>query len=439
MKLHLPGTSKMFVAICTFALLSTVSKAQFSDYKPYPITVSPHESKDSVRGHFWGYMFGSYYDKIHADSSLRGNTQYSQIPKGGNAFSLQRLYLGYDYFFNKKYSVHAIIAHEENADDAYTQKIVIDPELNRSFYLKYAYMECDDIFKGSTLTLGVIPTPGFGITEEPFWGYRPIDRTIMDMKAITGSNDMGVNLGGRLWSKKDDSGNENACVGYNFMVGNGTGSVPDNFAILAVYTIWKKYYGDLYVRMLHDKLVLDLYGDGRTLELNPFHSSIITGRAFLGYKTKKFNIGVEYFKQTQHNMLMEMSGPGVPALGDTIDNIQSGFSIMAAAVLMNNKKTGDAELSAYARYDGYNPDVTYNPNVLYNGMQVAGISYFLANPITESYFVVGLDYAPIKQIHIMPNIWYDGITSRDNNLTALQKHDYDLVPRITFYYQFFKN
>src|ERR1700739_1021919 len=197
------------ISIVIFGLCN--SKAQFTDYNNYPGTVTPHESPDSTRGHFWGYMFGSYYTKLHCDSFQRGNTQYARIPVGSNAFSLQRIYLGYDYFFNKQFSVHAVMASEESADDNYVSSPTVDPKNNRSFYLKYANMEWANFLNtGLKLTVGLAPTPSFAITEEPFWGYRSIDRTIMDMKGVTGSNDMGVNLGGKLWSKKDDMGVENA-------------------------------------------------------------------------------------------------------------------------------------------------------------------------------------------------------------------------------------
>jgi hypothetical protein len=447
-------TKRVIIAICAFIMTLNISNAQFADFNNYPVTVTPHESPDSTRGHFWGYMFGSYFTKLHADSAPRGNTQYSQVPKGYNAFSLQRLYLGYDYFFNKQFSVHAVMASEENADNYYTSSPTIDPKSNRSFYLKYANMEWANFFNtGLKLSVGAITTPSFAITEEPFWGYRSIDRTIMDMKGITGSNDFGASIGGKLWSKKDDMGIENACVGFNFMVGNGTGAVPDLFS-LPVQTPWHKYYGDIYVKAFGDKLVLDLFGDGRTWEwqsvpgqVHDMHQYILTGRAFLGYKTKNFNVSIEYFQQTAYNTVSQVSGPGVPVQGDTVNNIQSGYSIMAAVVLMRDKSTNAPKLSLFARHDGYNPSVNFNPNITYlpGGMYINGSSYELQNPVKESYYVFGLDYQPIKQIHFMPNIWYSANTTSQYNTTNPtpatdnQKAGYDLVARITFYYQFFKN
>ncbi|HWY97907.1 MAG TPA: hypothetical protein VNY36_02370, partial [Bacteroidia bacterium] len=161
---------KVFAVLFSIVWICNILNAQFTDFRNYPLTVVPHESADSTRGHFWGYMFGSYYTKLHADSVGQGYSQYSQLPKGSNAFSLQRLYLGYDYFFNKQFSAHVVMAHEENADDAYTTSITVDQKNNRIFYLKYANIEWDNIFKGSRLSVGSITTPSFAITEEPFWG-----------------------------------------------------------------------------------------------------------------------------------------------------------------------------------------------------------------------------------------------------------------------------
>ncbi|HTB06825.1 MAG TPA: hypothetical protein VK806_07735 [Bacteroidia bacterium] len=451
MKINILSLPKSIVAILAFTLLCNISNAQFADFKNYPVTVDPHESADSTRGHFWGYMFGSYYTKVHGDSLNRGNTQYSVEPKGSNAFAIQRVYIGYDYFFNKQFSVHVVLAHEQTVDGKFTTANA-DQNYNPIFYLKYANMEWENVFNTHLkLTVGAITTPSFAITEEPFWGYRSIDRTVMDMKGITGSNDVGANIGGKIWRKKDDAGMETSCVGFNFMVGNSTGDISDIYGITADYTIWKKYYGDLYVKMLNDKLVLDIFGDGHTYAWTPIrgtnnelHQYELTGRVFLGYKAKNFNISAEYFEQIQKNMIAQLSGPGVPVEGDTVDNTQTGFSVMAAAVLMRDKKTGAPELSAFARVDGYNPQVNYNNKVTYNTgtFLVDGQTKDVINSVTESYFVVGFDYQPIKQIHLMPNIWYSGNTDRKYNnvpATAIEKMDYDMVLRITFYYQFFKN
>ncbi|HTA81347.1 MAG TPA: hypothetical protein VK783_00305 [Bacteroidia bacterium] len=439
------------VVIVIIIGLNSVS-AQFNDFLNYPLTVSPHESADSTRGHVWGYMFGSYYTKVHADSFKTQTTQYARLPVGSNAFSMERVYVGYDYFFNKNFSAHIVLAHEET-NDANIALATTNYKFTSIFFLKFANMEWKNIFKGSTLSAGLLATPSFDITEDPFWGYRSFDRSIMEMKGITNANDFGVNLGGKIWSKKDDVGIENACIGYNIMVGNSTGSVPDNSGITSAYTVWKKYYGDIYVKLLNDKLVLDFFMDGHTLQWHNTDSALdhaytITQRIFLGYKTKSFNISAEYFQQTQYNQMYVPSaaivpGSAIPVGGDTLqNNIQSGFSIMGAAVLMRDKTSGVPMLSIIARYDMFNPCVNFSATTTYQPVSVNSQSSAPYNSIKESYYVIGFDYQPIKQIHFMPNLWYDGITNRTNpdvTYTAREKADYDMVLRLTFYYQFFKN
>jgi hypothetical protein len=446
-------TTKTLAILFILLLGCTISNAQFADFVNYPVTVTPHESPDSARGHFWGYMFGSYFTKTHADSLQRGNTQYSQLAKGTNEFSIDRVYLGYDYFFNHQFSVHAVLAYEQTSDDAFSSVTSLS-NYQRTTYLKYANMEWANMFNtGLKLSIGAITTPSFAITEEPFWGYRSVDRTIMDMKGITGSNDVGANIGGKVWKQKDEAGTENACVGFNFMVGNSTGSIADEPGITGDYTTWKKYYGDIYFKAFHDKLILDLYADGHTFSWtslpvgHDLHQYEVTERAFLGYKIPNFNISAEYFRQLNYNMVDRVSGTDVYPGGDITDDIQAGVSIMSAVVIMRDPKTGAPQLSAFARYDFFNPFTEFNPNDTYQsgGILVAaeGKQVNLVNSIIEDYSVVGIDYQPIKQIHLMPNIWFDGIHDRGYNnvpdASPIQHYDYDLVYRITFYYQFFKN
>jgi len=50
-------------------------------------------------GKLWGYTFGDYAYKLHADSAQRGSLQYSKLPKNHNSFNFRRIYLGYDYQF----------------------------------------------------------------------------------------------------------------------------------------------------------------------------------------------------------------------------------------------------------------------------------------------------------------------------------------------------
>jgi NADPH-dependent 7-cyano-7-deazaguanine reductase QueF len=56
------------------------------------------------------------------------------------------------------------------------------------------------------------------------------------------------------------------------------------------------------------------------------------------------------------------------------------------------------------------------------------------NPnVKESFITVGVDYSPIKNVHILPNIWYQSFSNKNDNNN---NRDYDLVFRLTFYYSY---
>ncbi len=420
------------------------ASAQFNDFHNYPYTTTPSEKKDSTRGHVWGYTFGSAYDKMHADSInpsgksatnassplpgvKTGATQYSGVPTNFTAVSFQRIYLGYDYFFNNKFSIHMVLAHEE-LYDANISKDDIDNANNRTVFIKYCNFEWDNIFKGSNLIVGATVTPGFPITEEPFWGYRSLERTIMDMRGIVSSNDVGVNLGGKFWSDKDASGKEKACIGYNIMYGNGTNAVPDNINLSSVTGDFHRFYGDLYGRFMGDKILIDLYSDYHVVDPN---QNDLVWRGLIGYKVKNFDLSFEYFQESMSKQDFITKGPDYSGTGtDSLSRTQSGISIEGAYTFLRDKHTHDPKLGVVARYDMYNPDDNFNASDTYKSSSF---------PYTEQFMMLALDYTPIKQIHIMPNIWYDGFSNATTGAVDRNASDYDFVARITFYFLFYKN
>src|SRR6266699_1807822 len=66
-------------------------------------------------GRLWGYAFGDFAYKGHADSLSRGNAnQYTGIPAHRDEFAFRRIYLGYDYNISKKFSASLLLAGEDN-------------------------------------------------------------------------------------------------------------------------------------------------------------------------------------------------------------------------------------------------------------------------------------------------------------------------------------
>jgi hypothetical protein len=56
----------------------------------------------------------------------------------------------------------------------------------------------------------------------------------------------------------------------------------------------------------------------------------------------------------------------------------------------------------------------------------------------ETFVTAGLDFMPIKNVHFMPNIWYNKYKNQRSNVVDAAKQDHDLVYRFTFYYVYGK-
>jgi len=379
-------------------LLSINLKAQF-------VSGSDSTFKAGVpnSGKLWGYMFGDYYVKAQADSLNRGsNSQYSGVPKNRNAFQIRRLYLGYNYNITKKFAAEVLL-------EAAPGESLSDSKL--AFYVKLANLRIKDLWKGTDLILGQVSTPGFSMSSEPIWGYRSIEKTIIDIRG-TPSYDLGASLQGKFDPK---AGN----FGYDLMVGNGTGAKPegDNY---------KWLYGDIWGKFLDKKLYVNLYVDynGMSPVAGMKHSrSMIKG--FVAYTVPTFTLGVEAYSNHLKNddQATEISSGNV----DVLSVNATGLSIFARGTMVKDK------LGFFARTDFFNPNKQID-NGKYN-KYVGNTSGYNDPSTKENFITAGLDYTPMKNVHLMPNIW---INHYSNQGFSTKYNTSDVVARLTFYFVFGK-
>jgi hypothetical protein len=200
-------------------------------------------------GRLWGYVFGDFYYKGHSDSLNRGgNNQYTGIPKDRNAFQFRRIYLGYDYNINKKFTAELLLAAEDNfpAFNPPSSGAASGDELlnnKETFFIKFANIKVHDLWKGTDLIVGLQATPAFPFISERIWAYRSIERTIADIRR-TPSYDLGIGLRGVFDPKTKN-------FGYNLLVANGTSAKPAS-------NNYKWFYGDIFGYFMNKRLVIDL-------------------------------------------------------------------------------------------------------------------------------------------------------------------------------------
>ena len=391
----------------------------------------------------WGLAFGDLYYAAQAPALVaatgttlstqgkEGNNNYYGVPGGRNAFQFRRIFLGYDYDIDKRFSVQLLLASEPSANTVAIAGTgtstsngdnLVDGKM--SFYIKYINLRWKSIYPGADLVVGSQATP-LTTQSEQIWGYRSIERTVADFQ---GSNtyDIGASIQGVF-----DPVTKN--FGYDVLVGNNTAAklLP---AAPAANGFFKAVYGDLWAKAFDKTLTVQLYADymqtastsTTQVGLGPQSHNML--KALVGYSIPAFTVGVEGYTNTFRNGITVKTPAATPLVNQNAR--AEAISIFAHAPVTK-------KLNVYARYDSYNPD-----NENYNGADVytvnTNFSSFDVNT-KEEFFTGGLDFTPQKNVHFMPNIWYIKYKDKRDETTAnYEIPAQTLVYRLTFFYQFGK-
>lgn len=331
------------------------------------------ESKFTFRGNF----FGDYFLKAGGDST--GNKlQYSPYNKDFNAFAFRRANIGFIYNFNRSFESFFSLSYD--GPDTL-------PDGNLGVYIKDAILKWTNALPKTNMILGIMPTPAYAFTTEKWWGYRSIEKTIMDQRGFVSSRDMGFMVSGVFDEKSD--------FGYYAMIGNGSGTKLEN-------SKYKKVYATLFGNFLEKNILASIYTDYASSGGN---QSKTTLNNFVGYKNSFINIGVENFFQIQSNY-------NTSATASSSDIVPYGLSIF----LNQNIIDDDLVMNYFLRYDYFNQDINNSNTGFY-----------------QSFMTAGLDISPAENVHIMPNIWLNAFTPKPEQTV---KYTTDVVPRITFWYDY---
>ena len=123
-----------------------------------------------------GYMFGDYYYVA------------SGADKKQNGFQFRRIYLTFDKKLRHKFTGRFRL---EASDAGFGSGKKMTPVV-KDAYLKYQK-------DGRSLVVGLSPTPTWSFTEK-VWGYRSVEKTIIDLNKMGSSRDLGV-----LFETRSDS------------------------------------------------------------------------------------------------------------------------------------------------------------------------------------------------------------------------------------------
>jgi len=394
----------------------------------------------------WGYTFGDFYYDAHADATNRGaETMYNGVPADRNAFQFRRIYLGYDYDIDQKFTAELLLASEPNANttvaSATTANVqngdnLVDNKM--AFYIKNINLRYRNIFNGTDLVFGEMSTPGFALNEpgtnaptslsEATWAYRAIEKTVTDFHK-TNSYDVGVALQGTF-----DPATKN--YGYVFMIGNNS-QASLLTAANANTGFFKIFYGDLWAKFLDKRLYVDIYGDyvqtaSNTATVNTQSHGVY--KIFAAYNAKKFAVGAEAYGEKITNGVANTVTKG------NEDATVNALSLWIRGTIIKDEAHPDdpkaAKFGFFARYDTYNPDTQFTTGDTYT-VNTNLSSY---NPtVKEQFITAGLDFQPSPKIHFEPNVWYVGYKDqRDPSVAGYVADDHTLVYRMTVFFTFGK-
>ena len=274
-----------------------------------------------------GYMFGDYYYVAAADDAAGTEKR--------NGTQFRRIYFTYDRDLDGDYSTRFRL---EMKDAGYGKSAKMVP------FVKNAYLKRTNSIAGGDLYLGLSGTPTWSVSEK-VWGYRSIEKTIMDLNGIGSSADLGVSLKAKAGS-----------LAYHVMLGNGPGQKPEQ-------DNGKKLYGQ--VSTTAGGLQLVGYAD---YNMQPADQTQLTLAGFAGKKSDGFHGGVEGFMRVNAS---------AGATGDDVTII--GVSVFGTKGLSD-------DLDAFARVDMVNNDDADTSDLLV----IAGVDRLLA-----------------KDIHLMPNLYVE--------------------------------
>ena len=298
-----------------------------------PSVVSAGEGKIS------GYMFGDYYWVVSADDDAK-------MPQKQNAFQFRRIYFNYDKGITDDFDIKFRL---EAKDAGFGKKDKMIP------FVKLGYLKWKKGVAGSDLYLGLSGTPTWSISEK-VWGYRSIEKTILDLNKIGSSADLGVGLKGKAGK-----------LGYHVMVGNGPGqgTEMDN---------GKKFYGQASFKV-SDALQLVGYAD---FNMQPADQNQLTVKGFAGLTQGKLNCGLEGFMRINKEAAAD---------GDVTITGVSAFGSLGLS----------DQLKGFGRVDMLSNDDKDTTDLLVIG---------------------GVDYLAAKNVHFMPNIYVSLPDGPDPNIQA---------------------
>ncbi|MBN2201164.1 hypothetical protein JW777_04355 [bacterium] len=331
-----------------------------------------------------------------------------------NAFQLRRVYFTYENNINADLKVRVRFESESNA---YGSTSKINP------FVKHAYLEWSNLIPKHKLYLGIAETNAFKNAED-LWGYRAVEKTIMDLNKISSSADLGLALKGDL--------HPNVHHWLTVMNGTGYGAAEGDRYKKVGYALWLtpvkglivEGYADYENQDPTDPQTATVMSAGKDYAGS---DSYMTLKGMIGLSRPSFSVGLEAFQRTN--------------VESGIENVSTQYDSTAKKYKITQKTAADVakfgyslfgswitpipRLKVFARYDLFDPntgDALFTKFDDAKGKLTSGTD----DEFTQMFF--GLDYVSKGAMHIMPNVIIKNY--------AAEGKDSDITARLTMWFNF---
>lgn len=330
-----------------------------------------------------GYMFGDYFYNITRDSSLGA---LSNVATGGkkdfNGFQFRRIYLTFDNVISETFSTRLRLEGTTGAP-----------------VIKDAYLKWKRIFSAADLSFGIQPTPAFEVSES-YWGFRSLEKTILDLRSIVASRDFGVSLKGKATN--------DGMIKYWVLYGN-------NSNIGAESDKYKRLYAHVDVTP-SARMRMTLYADYKmqaqindpastSIPKKTLGADVLTSAFFLGYQEKnQLSLGTELFVQRFDHGYVHGTAPVIAELRQAV-----GLSLFGTFTI-------NPTLSLLGRYDYYDPNTSASNDL-------------------RHFLIAGAQWSAEKNVSIIPNVTvetYEAVPTASGTRSI----EPSVTGHITLYYAF---
>jgi hypothetical protein len=326
-------------------------------------------------GKISGVVYADYFYNIQRDTAGLQNSVLSGS-KDLNGFDIRRIYFTYDYGISANFNTRFRLESDGRT---------LSQNGRYSVFVKDAYIRWKDILPGQDIIFGIQPTPAFEYSEAVY-GFRSLEKTLMDLRGFVSSREFGVSLRGRITND----------FGYWFQFGNNAGTSPETDKYKRIYmnlnykfagNFISTVYGDIRFRPAKSPLT-----GGESLKNN-----VITAAYFIGYiDPSGFSGGSELVYQVYQN---ELTGNR---------NKQSGGLSLFGSYNFSELVTFTARADLFD--PALNEDIEFDRRNLY---------------------IIGLSFKPDKQVSIIPNLMvesFEDIPEREISSSV--------SARVTLFYEF---